>query len=93
MGNVARSGGLENSITALGQDRIGESPVSGIRLATDQASILESFDDARQAGERRIGEHREGTHPHRVLRAPPETRENLVLDHRQVGITLELLIN
>ncbi len=93
MGNVGRGGVLENAITAVGQDRIGESPVGRIRFATDQASILESFDDARQAGQRRIGYHRESTHPHGALRAPPETRENLVLDHRQVGITLELLIN
>jgi hypothetical protein len=93
MGNVGRGGVLEHSMTAVGQDRIGESPVGGIRFAADQASILESFDDARQAGQRRIRQHRKGAHPHRVLRAAPETRENLVLDHRQVGITLELLIN
>ena len=46
MCDVGRSRLLDSSRAAIGEDRVGESPVGGISLATDEPSILESFDDA-----------------------------------------------
>ena len=93
MGNMARSGVLENSITALGQDRIGESPVGGIgsrRTKPRSSSRLTTRD--RRDSDALVTTTRELI---LMTSAAGSARagENLVLDHRQVGITLELLIN
>ena len=87
-------GGISDLLESLiCEDRVRETPIGGIRLAANQSPPLEAAHYARQVRQRDVGVLSQHAHPPRAVRAIREHGEDLVLDHCEVGIALELLID
>ena len=59
--------------------------------ASDQVTCLETLDDVRQSGERRVGATSQVRHPQQPARSLGEHGEHQVLEVRQAAISAQLV--